>query len=206
VIATPLYQRAAAALPGDDQALGATAPAGRGVRVPRAAAAAGAAAGWAVAGGQPTISGPVADQAARHGPPAKLRDPGGELLQVRRSDPTTDLEVTRCRIHRSRARAGTAAARQLRVGTVPSPGRPTPPQHDPGDGFLTWNLFAPLTNAERRKHHADLALREDVLRAQLMVGARTTQDHQAGRRHRQPMAAGTVWSPACSPPTWWSPC
>jgi hypothetical protein len=166
----------------------------------------GAAAGWAVAGGQPTISGPVADQAARHGPPAKLRDPGGELLQVRRSDPTTDLEVTRCRIHRShgasRHRRGPAAAGRHRA----PPGRPKPPNHDPGDRLLTWNLFAALTNAARRNHHADLALREDVLRAQLMVGARTTQDHQAGRRHRQPMAAGTVWSPACSPPTWWSPC
>jgi hypothetical protein len=189
----------------DDQALGPYRPAGRGVRVPRAAAAPGGCCwlggGWRPAhrqraGGRP---------GGLHGPPAKLRDPGGELLQVRRTDPTTDLEVTRCSITDPWARAGTAAARQLRVGTVPSPGRPRPPNHDPGDGFLTCNLLAPLTNAALRKHDADLASRDDVLRTHLMVGARATQDHQTGRPHRQPMAAGTVWSPACSPPTWWSP-
>jgi hypothetical protein len=35
-----------------------------------------------------------------------------------------------------------------------------------------------LTNAARRNHHADLASRQDVLRAQLMVGAQPTRDHQ----------------------------
>jgi hypothetical protein len=178
VIATPLYQRAAA-LPGDDQALGATAPAGRGGSgSPSRLLHRAAAAGWAVAGGQTTISGPVADQAARHGLPARLRDPGGELLQVRRSDPTTDLEVTRCRIHRSRDasrhRRGPAAAGRHRA----PPGRPKPPNHDPGDRFLICNLFAPLTNAARRNHHADLASRQDILRTQLLVGAQATRDHQ----------------------------
>lgn len=50
------------------------------------------------------------------------------------------------------------------IGTVPSPGRPKPPKHDPGDGFLMRNLLAPLTKAAFRKHYADLARMEDVLR------------------------------------------
>src|SRR5260221_13332047 len=51
------------------------------------------------------------------------------------------------------------------MGTVPSAARPDPPKHDPGDGFFMRNLFAPLTKAALRKHYADLALMEDVLRA-----------------------------------------
>jgi putative NADH-flavin reductase len=50
------------------------------------------------------------------------------------------------------------------IGTVPSPGRPKPPKHDPGDGFLMRNLLSPLTKAALRKPYADLALMEDVLR------------------------------------------
>jgi len=50
------------------------------------------------------------------------------------------------------------------VGTVASPGRPNPPKHDPGDGFFMRNLFGPLIKAALRKHFADLALMEDVLR------------------------------------------
>ena len=50
------------------------------------------------------------------------------------------------------------------IGTVPSPGRPKPPRHDPGDGFLMRYLLSPLTKAALRKHYADLALMEDVLR------------------------------------------
>jgi len=50
------------------------------------------------------------------------------------------------------------------IGTVPSPGRPTPPKHDPGDGFFMRNLFSPLTKAAFRKTYADLALMEDILR------------------------------------------
>ncbi|MQA08416.1 MAG: NAD(P)H-binding protein [Pseudonocardiaceae bacterium] len=49
------------------------------------------------------------------------------------------------------------------VGTVPSPGRPAPPRHDPGDGFFMRNLFSPLTKAVLREHYADLAVMEDVL-------------------------------------------
>ena len=63
-----------------------------------------------------------------------------------------------------------AQARRLVVvsaapsGTVPSPGRPHPPKHDPGDGLFMRNLFGPLIKAALRKHFADLALMEDVLR------------------------------------------
>ncbi|WP_326555294.1 NAD(P)-dependent oxidoreductase [Micromonospora sp. NBC_01813] len=50
------------------------------------------------------------------------------------------------------------------VGTVPSPGRPNPPRHNPGDGFLMRHIAAPLAKAAFRRHYADLALMEDVLR------------------------------------------
>jgi nucleoside-diphosphate-sugar epimerase len=50
------------------------------------------------------------------------------------------------------------------IGTVPSPGRPNPPKHDPGDGFFMRHLFSPMTKAALRKHYADLAKMEDVLR------------------------------------------
>jgi putative NADH-flavin reductase len=50
------------------------------------------------------------------------------------------------------------------IGTVPSPGRPNPPKHDAGDGFFVRNLLGPLIKAALRKHFADLAMMEDVLR------------------------------------------
>ena len=50
------------------------------------------------------------------------------------------------------------------VGTVPSPGRPNPPKHDPGDGPLMRYVMAPLIKAIIPRHYADLALMEDVLR------------------------------------------
>jgi len=50
------------------------------------------------------------------------------------------------------------------VSTVPSPGRPNPPRHDPGDGFFMRHLLAPLIKAVLRKVYVDLALMEDVLR------------------------------------------
>jgi uncharacterized protein YbjT (DUF2867 family) len=50
------------------------------------------------------------------------------------------------------------------IGTVPSPARPNPPKHDPGDGFIMAHLLAPLTKAALRKHYADLAQMEDILR------------------------------------------
>ncbi|GAB7039166.1 MULTISPECIES: NAD(P)-dependent oxidoreductase [Catenuloplanes] len=50
------------------------------------------------------------------------------------------------------------------VGTVASPGRPNPPRHNPGDGLLMRHIAAPLAKAAFRRHYADLALMEDVLR------------------------------------------
>jgi putative NADH-flavin reductase len=50
------------------------------------------------------------------------------------------------------------------IGTVPSPDRPKPPKHDPGDGFFMRNLLSPLVKARLRKRYADLALMEDVVR------------------------------------------
>jgi putative NADH-flavin reductase len=49
------------------------------------------------------------------------------------------------------------------VGTVPSPGRPTPPKHDPGDGFFMRRLGAPFARAAFGKVYADLAAMEDLL-------------------------------------------
>jgi putative NADH-flavin reductase len=49
------------------------------------------------------------------------------------------------------------------VGTVPSPGRPRPPKHDPGDGFFMRHLLSPLVGAALRDLYQDLALMEDAL-------------------------------------------
>jgi uncharacterized protein YbjT (DUF2867 family) len=51
------------------------------------------------------------------------------------------------------------------IGTMPSPARPRPPRHDPGDGPLTRYLLGPAVKAALRGHYADLARMEDVLRA-----------------------------------------
>ena len=50
------------------------------------------------------------------------------------------------------------------VGTVPSPGRPRPPRHDPGDGLVMRNLAYPVLRAAFREVYADLARTEDLLR------------------------------------------
>jgi putative NADH-flavin reductase len=50
------------------------------------------------------------------------------------------------------------------IGTVPSPGRPNPPKRDPGDGFIMQHLLNPVVKAALRKHYADLAQMEDILR------------------------------------------
>jgi len=50
------------------------------------------------------------------------------------------------------------------IGTVPSPGRPRPPKHDPGDGFFMRHLLSPLAKAALRTRYGDLVLMEDLLR------------------------------------------
>jgi putative NADH-flavin reductase len=51
------------------------------------------------------------------------------------------------------------------IGTVPSPARPRPPKHDPGDGFFMRHLFAGIVRTAFRRNYADVARMEDVLRA-----------------------------------------
>jgi putative NADH-flavin reductase len=51
------------------------------------------------------------------------------------------------------------------MGTVPSPARPNPPKHDPGDGFFMRQLGARFARTAFRTHYADLARMEDVVRA-----------------------------------------
>jgi uncharacterized protein YbjT (DUF2867 family) len=50
------------------------------------------------------------------------------------------------------------------VATVPSPGRPHPPRHDPGDGFVLRHVVYPVLKTLLRRRYADLARMEDVLR------------------------------------------
>lgn len=50
------------------------------------------------------------------------------------------------------------------IGTIASPGRPHPPRHDPGDGFVVRYLADPIIKRALREHYADLARMEDVLR------------------------------------------
>ena len=51
------------------------------------------------------------------------------------------------------------------VGTEPSPGRPNPPRHDPGDGFLMRHVGVRIAKTLFGKVYEDLALMEDILRA-----------------------------------------
>jgi putative NADH-flavin reductase len=51
------------------------------------------------------------------------------------------------------------------ISTMPSPGRPHPPRHDPGEGFLMKYLGTPVVKTVLRKRYTDLALMEDLLRA-----------------------------------------
>jgi putative NADH-flavin reductase len=51
------------------------------------------------------------------------------------------------------------------ISTMPSPGRPHPPRHDPGEGFLMRYLATPVVKAVLRERYTDLALMEDLLRA-----------------------------------------
>lgn len=49
------------------------------------------------------------------------------------------------------------------VGTVPTPSRPNPPKHDPGDGFFMRHLLSHVANTTLGKVFADLAQMEDIL-------------------------------------------
>lgn len=49
------------------------------------------------------------------------------------------------------------------IGTVPSPRRPNPPKHDPGDGFFMRYLGAPFARTAFARQYADLARMEDLV-------------------------------------------
>ena len=49
------------------------------------------------------------------------------------------------------------------VSTVPTPSRPSPPKHDPGDGFFMRHLLSHVASVMLGKVFADLALMEDIL-------------------------------------------
>ena len=71
------------------------------------------------------------------------------------------------------------------ISTVPSPGRPNPPRHDPGDGFFMRHFLSPLIKVVLRKHYADLARMEDILRESgldwtVVRPPRLTDDAQTG--------------------------
>ncbi|RKE20090.1 NAD(P)-dependent oxidoreductase [Streptomyces sp. TLI_171] len=51
------------------------------------------------------------------------------------------------------------------VGTVPSPARPNPPRHDPGEGAVMRYVLTPMVKRVLRAHYADLARMEDVVLA-----------------------------------------
>jgi len=84
-----------------------------------------------------------------------------------KADHGVALRGTRALIEASRA----AGVRRLVVvsaaplGTVPSPRRPHPPRHDPGDGFAMRYLGTPFARTMFRTHYADLAAMEDEVRA-----------------------------------------
>ena len=50
------------------------------------------------------------------------------------------------------------------VSTTPSPARPRPPRHDPGEGPVMRTVLTPLIQRVLRDNYADLARMEDVLR------------------------------------------
>lgn len=51
------------------------------------------------------------------------------------------------------------------VATTPSPERPSPPRHDPGDGLLVRYVGNPVIKRIYGENYADLAVMEDMLRA-----------------------------------------
>jgi len=105
---------------------------------------------------------PAALAAAMQGADAVLSGLGGHS----RTDDDVAAGGTRAIVAAMKA----AGVRRLIVvsaaplGTVPSPGRPHPPKHDPGDGFFMRHLLGPAVKAAFRGHYADLARMEDVLR------------------------------------------
>ena len=78
------------------------------------------------------------------------------------------------------------------IGTVPSPSRPHPPKHDPGDGFLMRHLANPLVKAALREHYADLARMEEVLRDTTCSGHSTSRRPSSERSASPARGARTL--------------
>lgn len=92
------------------------------------------------------------------------------------------------------------------IFTVPSPGRPRPPKHDPGNGVFMRHLVFPLLGAALRKQYADLAVMEDVVgdsgldwtvvRPNRLTGKATTGTYRTARgqnvRHGRSISRGDV--------------
>ena len=56
------------------------------------------------------------------------------------------------------------------AGTVPTRRRPSPPKHDPGDGFFMRHVLSRAANLTLGKVFADLAEMEDILRGAAWTG------------------------------------
>ncbi|UMB70093.1 NAD(P)-dependent oxidoreductase [Mycobacterium paraterrae] len=72
------------------------------------------------------------------------------------------------------------------VATTPSPGRPAPPRHDPGDDLLTRSVMMPIVKRVFAAVYADSALMEDAVRASdrdwtIMRPARLTNKRPTGQ-------------------------
>lgn len=92
------------------------------------------------------------------------------------------------------------------IFTVPSPGRPRPPQQDPGNGFFMGHLVFPMLKAILRTQYADLAVMEDVVRdshldwtvvrPNRLTNRRTTGDYRTSNvhnvRHGRAISRGNV--------------
>ena len=50
------------------------------------------------------------------------------------------------------------------IGTVPTPNRPHPPKHDPGEGVVMRYVLTPIVKKVLRGNYRDLALMEELLR------------------------------------------
>lgn len=71
------------------------------------------------------------------------------------------------------------------VATTPSPARPHPPRHDPGDDLLTRSLMMPIVKRVFAATYADSALMEDEVRASgmdwtIVRPPRLTNKHSTG--------------------------
>ena len=72
------------------------------------------------------------------------------------------------------------------VSTVPTPSNPSPPRHDPGDGFFMRHVLSHVASARLGKVFADLAQMEDILAGQrpgLDRHPAAPADRQAPHRH-----------------------